>query len=82
MARLRRATVSGLATQAWTMRHNITFTDACYIALARRLDAPLLTSDMQLVAAPTFLQSNSSTSDASPTRRPLIERVSQHRPSP
>ena len=52
--RLRRATVSSLATQAWTMRHNITFTDACYVALARRLDAPLLTSDMRLVAAPNL----------------------------
>ena len=52
------------------MRHNITFTDACYVALARRLDAPLLTSDMRLAAAPTFLQCNSFTSDASPPDAP------------
>lgn len=52
--RLRRATVSSLAAEAWTMRLNLTFTDACYVALARRLDAPLLTSDMRLAAAPNL----------------------------
>jgi predicted nucleic acid-binding protein len=52
--RLRRATVTSLATDAWSMRHNLTFTDACYVALARRLDAPLLTSDMRLAAAPNL----------------------------
>ena len=40
-----------LTPEAWTMRHNITFTDACYVALARRLNAPLLTTDARLAAA-------------------------------
>ena len=50
--RLRRGSVTTLTAEAWTMRHNITFTDACYVALARRLDAPLLTTDAHLAAAP------------------------------
>ena len=50
--RLRRAAVSTLTDEAWSMRHNVTFTDACYVALARRLDAPLLTTDARLAAAP------------------------------
>ena len=52
--RLRRAGVTTLTAEAWTMRHNITFTDACYVALARRLDAPLLTTDARLAAAPNL----------------------------
>ena len=50
--RLRRAGVTTLTAEAWTMRHNVTFTDACYVALARRLDAPILTTDARLAAAP------------------------------
>ena len=38
--RLRRAAVSSLTAEAWTMRHNVTFTDACYVSLAQRIDAP------------------------------------------
>ena len=52
--RLRRGGVTTLTTEAWTLRHNITFTDACYVALARRLDAPLLTTDARLAAAPNL----------------------------
>ena len=43
-----------LTAEAWTMRHNITFTDACYVALAQRLNAPLLTTDARLAAAPNL----------------------------
>lgn len=50
--RVRRASVSGLTLDAWTLRHNVTFTDACYVSLARRLGAPLLTSDRRLADAP------------------------------
>lgn len=50
--RLKRAAVVGLRAEAWTLRHNITFTDACYVALARRLDAELLTDDHRLAATP------------------------------
>jgi len=46
--------VSGLADQAWSLRANITFPDACYVALAQALDCPLLTTDMKLVNAPTL----------------------------
>lgn len=52
--RLRRAAVSSLTAEAWTMRHNVTFTDACYVSLAQRLDAPLLTSDRRLAATPNL----------------------------
>ncbi len=52
--RLRRGGVTTLTTEAWTLRHNITFTDACYVALARRLEAPLLTTDARLAASPNL----------------------------
>lgn len=41
-----------LATEAWKLRHNMTFYDALYAALAARLDIPLLTSDERLSRAP------------------------------
>ena len=50
--RLRRATVVSLASRAWQLRANITFPDACYVALAEALNCPLLTADQRLVAAP------------------------------
>lgn len=52
--RLRRGGVTTLTAEAWNMRHSITFTDACYVALARRLDAPILTTDARLAAAPNL----------------------------
>ncbi len=52
--RLRRATVTSLAGRAWQLRANITFPDACYVALAEALNCPLLTADRRLVAAPTL----------------------------
>ncbi|MDO8391791.1 MAG: type II toxin-antitoxin system VapC family toxin [Actinomycetota bacterium] len=52
--RLRRAPVASLATRAWQLHPNITFPDACYVALAETLDCPLLTADHRLVAAPTL----------------------------
>lgn len=50
--RFRRISVRALSQQAWTLRHNVSFTDGCYVALAERLDAPLVTADMKLVDAP------------------------------
>jgi predicted nucleic acid-binding protein len=41
-----------LAQQAWTLRHNLTFYDALYVALASYLSLPLLTSDGRLGRAP------------------------------
>jgi predicted nucleic acid-binding protein len=40
-----------LIDRIWQLRHNVTAYDACYIALAEALDAPLLTSDRRLSAA-------------------------------
>lgn len=41
-----------LAELAWTLRANLTFYDALYVALATRLGAPLLTLDRRLGRAP------------------------------
>ncbi|WP_433575199.1 type II toxin-antitoxin system VapC family toxin [Nocardia brasiliensis] len=41
-----------LAAQAWQCRHNITFYDGLYVALAAALGIPLLTSDARLSNAP------------------------------
>jgi predicted nucleic acid-binding protein len=41
-----------LAHAAWELRHTVTFYHGLYVALAARLDVPLLTSDANLGAAP------------------------------
>ncbi len=41
-----------LAELAWTWRDNLTFYDALYVALAVRLNVPLLTGDRRLGRAP------------------------------
>jgi len=41
-----------LAPRVWALRDNLTAYDAAYIALAEVLDAPLLTLDARLAAAP------------------------------
>jgi predicted nucleic acid-binding protein len=41
-----------LAPAAWRLRHNITYYDALYVALAARLGVPLLTADKRLANAP------------------------------
>ena len=46
--------LTSLADDAWGLRHNITFSDACYVVLAQRLGGPLLTTDRKLAAAPTL----------------------------
>jgi predicted nucleic acid-binding protein len=43
---------SGLLNEAWSMRANVSAYDACYVALARMLDCPLLTTDRPLTRAP------------------------------
>jgi predicted nucleic acid-binding protein len=40
---------AALLADAWRMRHNVTIYDACYLALAQRLDAPFVTADERLV---------------------------------
>jgi predicted nucleic acid-binding protein len=41
-----------LADRAWDLRGAITYYDACYVALAELLDAPLVTLDRRLARAP------------------------------
>jgi len=41
-----------LLPRVWDLRQNLTAYDAVYIALAEALDAPLLTRDRRLAAAP------------------------------
>lgn len=57
---LTRVPTVGLVRDAWTLRANVSAYDACYVALARVLDCPLLTKDVPLQRAPglgvTFLR--------------------------
>jgi predicted nucleic acid-binding protein len=41
-----------LATAAWRLRHDLSYYDALYVALASRLGYPLLTADARLANAP------------------------------
>jgi predicted nucleic acid-binding protein len=41
-----------VAATAWRLRHSLTYYDALYVALAARLDYPLLTADARLAGAP------------------------------
>ena len=43
--------VAELIVDAWQLRHNLSLTDALYVALARQRDASLLTVDERLAAA-------------------------------
>jgi predicted nucleic acid-binding protein len=46
------AAVRASARAAWGLRHNFSYYDALYVALATRLRAPLLTTDKRLANAP------------------------------
>lgn len=48
---LRRIVHTGLLGRAWQLRHNLTFYDGIYVALAEALDAPLITLDGRLARA-------------------------------
>ncbi len=48
----RRVQVKPLLSEAWTLRHNITVTDALYVVLTRHLGATLVTADLNLANAP------------------------------
>ena len=41
-----------LLPAAWTLRANVSATDACYVALARDLGCPMVTKDLRLSRAP------------------------------
>jgi predicted nucleic acid-binding protein len=47
-----RFTLQPLLTAAWALRRSLALRDALYIALARRLDALLVTADARLARAP------------------------------
>lgn len=49
---LRRAGHRGLLDRAWELRADVTFYDGLYVALAERLDVPLVTLDVRLLTAP------------------------------
>lgn len=49
---LRRSGHRGLLERAWALRANVSFYDGLYVALAERLDVPLLTLDRRLAGAP------------------------------
>jgi len=49
---LRRYPHDFLLPRIWELRSNLTAYDAAYVALAEALDAPLLTRDARLAAAP------------------------------
>lgn len=55
--RLREGAISTMPTgslmnRAWSLRHNLSAYDACYVALAHVLRCPLLTLDASLARAP------------------------------
>ena len=41
-----------MAPRIWALKQNLSAYDAAYVALAEALDAPLLTLDARLAAAP------------------------------
>jgi predicted nucleic acid-binding protein len=48
---LRRIDHIGLIPRAWELRHNFSFYDSLYVALAEGLDVPLVTLDRRLARA-------------------------------
>ncbi len=48
---LRRIDHIGLIHRAWELRHNLSFYDSLYVALAEILDVPLVTLDRRLARA-------------------------------
>ena len=49
---LRRTGHVGLLERVWALRRNLSFYDGLYVALAERLDLPLMTLDARLANAP------------------------------
>jgi predicted nucleic acid-binding protein len=43
-----------LVMDSWALRHSLTACDALYVALAQRLDCPLVTTDLRLAGAPNL----------------------------
>ena len=49
---IRRVSHRALLRRCWQLRDNLSVYDAAYVALAKALDAPLLTADARLAKAP------------------------------
>jgi predicted nucleic acid-binding protein len=49
-----RVPTTGLLAEVWSLRFNLSAYDACYVALARSLECPLLTTDGPLRRAPSL----------------------------
>jgi predicted nucleic acid-binding protein len=54
---LRRIVHAGLLDRAWELRHNLSFYDGLYVALAELLEVPLLTLDVRLAKASAMVSS-------------------------
>jgi predicted nucleic acid-binding protein len=53
-SKIRRVPTVGLLSDVWSIRANVSAYDACYVALARALRCPLLTTDRSLARAPNL----------------------------
>ena len=53
-APVRRVSVRPLVVEGWQLLHNLTVADALYVVVAKHLNAPLVTTDNKLAAAPTL----------------------------
>jgi predicted nucleic acid-binding protein len=53
-APVERLSHEGLLVRAWGLRHNLTASDAVYVALAQSLECPLVTTDRRLAGAPNL----------------------------
>jgi predicted nucleic acid-binding protein len=49
---VRRYPTIGMIDRIWDLRHNVSASDAAYIALAEQLDCHLITADRRLAGAP------------------------------
>lgn len=47
-----RLPTTSMLEAVWSLRHNVTPRDACYVVTARAFDVPLLTADLRLARAP------------------------------
>jgi predicted nucleic acid-binding protein len=53
-SQIARVPTRALLQGIWSLRHNLSSYDACYVALARTLACPLLTTDGPLTRAPSL----------------------------
>jgi hypothetical protein len=63
-----------VADRVWSLRSAVTAYDACYVALAEALDAPLATIDLRLSRAPgprCVFKTPPHSENVSPTRQPV-----------